>query len=470
MNKISPEAQRDQLLPMCRTQLDCPDPIEYLDRNVSSKKGKTRPAFDRMCDDIRNGVINRVVVWHQDRLTRVPAEIEQILDLFDKYDVKLANVAGPIDLSTPSGRFMFRQFGIMSRYEMEQKSARQRAANAARAKRGKGWVVMRSFGYDGDKLVTDEAEALAKAYRDLLSGASLMSIAAQWNKAGLLTVKRKNSGGNEWSGGSVRQVLLRPRNAGLMARHTRGASAASTVAGTVVTDEHGQPVTIKDASGKPVRAIVSVEEWQSVCRLLADPKRHTGKTPGRKNLLTGIAVCGVCGGKLGSGTRTTNTPGQRKRVYQCKNHACGKILRDMVSVDSVVVDVITTVLARPDAVAALSAQTVDTKAIRDQINLLQTQIAAANAEYDEGIIDGRRLQGRLERVNEKLGPLQDKLLDVHMSTDVKALAGKADARKRFDALPLDRQRGVIDTLATVTIHPTKRGGRFDPESVTVEPK
>ena len=39
-----------------------------------------------------------------------------------------------------------------------------------------------------------------------------------------------------------------------------------------------------------------------------------------------------------------------------------------------------------------------------------------------------------------------------MSRDVKDLAGKPDAAERFEALPLDRRRGVIDTLAVVTIH------------------
>ena len=52
---------------------------------------------------------------------------------------------------------------------------------------------------------------------------------------------------------------------------------------------------------------------------------------------------------------------------------------------------------------------------------------------------------------------------------MKDLAGKPDAADRFEALPLDRRRGVIDTLAMVTIHrQAKAGGRFDPEAITVD--
>ena len=76
---------------------------------------------------------------------------------------------------------------------------------------------------------------------------------------------------------------------------------------------------------------------------------------------------------------------------------------------------------------------------------------------------------RIERITEKLSPLEDKLLGSHMSRDVKDLAGKPDAADRFEALPLDRRRGVIDTLAVVTIHrQAKAGGRFDPEAITVD--
>ena len=147
-----------------------------------------------------------------------------------------------------------------------------------------------------------------------------------------------------------------------------------------------------------------------------------------------------------------------------------RIVRDLEQTDKKVIDVITGILAKPDAAVTLGKPTVDTAALKKQITTLRAQIKAAEDEYDEGIIDGRRLKGRIERVNEKLVPLEDKLLGSHMSRDVKDLAGKPDAAERFAALPLDRRRGVIDALAVVTIRRQVKGGRFDPASVTVEPK
>jgi len=98
MNKVSVDYQREQLLTRCRDRLGCLDAVEGLDRNVSSKAGTSRPAFNELCEDIRNGVLGTVAVWHQDRLTRVPSEIEQFLDLADEYHVALANVSGRVAL------------------------------------------------------------------------------------------------------------------------------------------------------------------------------------------------------------------------------------------------------------------------------------------------------------------------------------------------------------------------------------
>ncbi len=53
------------------------------------------------------------------------------------------------------------------------------------------------------------------------------------------------------------------------------------------------------------------------------------------------------------------------------------------------------------------------------------------------------------------------------------LAGHEDAAERFDALPLERRRAVVDALVTLTVLPrTHRGrlpggGYFDPTSVRV---
>ena len=462
------DRQRDRCLDLCQRR-GWTDVEEYVDNDTSATNGKPRPRYQQMLADIEAGAVNAVVAYHIDRLWRRPIELEHFLDLADRNHVQLATAAGAVDLADDDQVAMVRVAGVFAAKEGKDKARRQKNANRQRAQAGRPWAgPNRPFGYTYEteknergkvirawnNIKDDEADAIRKAYEALLAGKkTLGGIAAEWNTAGL-----KTTAGNLWSGGSVRQVLLRPRNAGLQVTGTRASSAASKIHETILDDAPAQ-----------WDAIVSVEDWDSVRKLLADPKRHTGRTPGRKHLLSGIARCGHCGHPLTSGTRQAKGQG-RKPVYICKARGCQKILRDLASVDRVVIDVITTVLSRPDAVAAITKPSVNMEALRDQINALQRQITEAEHDYDNGDISAKRMNARIDAVNAKLQPLHDKLLGVHTSREVRQLAGKPDVRQRFEALPLDRKRGVIDTVAVVTVHPQTKGGRFDPTAVTVEPK
>jgi site-specific DNA recombinase len=437
LTKVSIDYQRKGIHKLCAGK-GWDAPVEYLDRNVSATTGR-RPAYEELCRDIADGVVKRVAVWDMDRLHRQPRELEDFIDLAERHGVELANVGGDVDLSTPSGRMFARMKGTVAKYEVEQKSVRQKAANQERAKNGKPWV-QRSFGYDGNTIVPKEAAAIRTACHALLNGATLWSIAKDWNAQGLKTSK-----GYLWEGSKVRQMLLRPRNAGLQ-----------------VYDGE-----ILDGVTPAWKPIVDRDTWESVRKYLADPKRFTGRSLARKHLLSGIAYCGECGRRMSTVTKPTKR-GTKRVVYQCKNMGCMKIVRALPRTDELVIGIITERLADPDAARKLAKPTVDTKKLHDQIDTLRKLITATRDDYTEGLIDARDRNTRLERITAKLSPLEDKLLGSHMSRDVKDLAGKPDAADRFEALPLDRRRGVIDTLTVVTIHRQKVGGRFEPEAVTID--
>ncbi len=438
LTKVSIAYQREGLRKLCDAK-GWDAPVEYLDRNVSATTGR-RPAYEDLCRDIAGGVVKRVAVWDMDRLHRQPRELEDFIDLAERHGVELANVGGDVDLSTPSGRMFARMKGTVAKYEVEQKSVRQKAANAERAKNGKPWV-QRSFGYDGNTIVPKEAAAIRKACHALLNGATLWSIAKDWNAKGLKTSK-----GYLWEGSKVRQTLLRP-----------------SIAGLAVHDG-----AILDGATPAWKPIVDRDTWESVRKYLADPKRFTGRSMGRKHLLSGIANCGECGKRMGTVAKPTKS-GTKRIAYQCKNMGCMRIVRDLARTDELVIGVITERLADPEAARKLGKPTVDTKVLHDQIDTLRKLITATREEYNEGLINARDRNARIERTLEKLSPLEDKLLGSHMSRDVKDLAGKPDAADRFEALPLDRRRGVIDTLTTVTIRrQAKAGGRFERKAITID--
>ena len=110
--------------------------VEYVDNDTSASNGKTRPAYQRMLADIREGRVDAVVAWNLDRLHRRPIELEHFIALADQKHIALATVGGDADLSTDDGRLFARIKGAVARSEVERKSARQKRANEQRAHNG----------------------------------------------------------------------------------------------------------------------------------------------------------------------------------------------------------------------------------------------------------------------------------------------------------------------------------------------
>ena len=98
----------------------------YVDDDISAWSGKQRPEFERMVDDLRSRRIGAVLVWHLDRLTRHPRELESFIDLCDELHVGLGCVTGEIDLGSHIGRLTARMLGGLARYESDHKSERIR--------------------------------------------------------------------------------------------------------------------------------------------------------------------------------------------------------------------------------------------------------------------------------------------------------------------------------------------------------
>jgi DNA invertase Pin-like site-specific DNA recombinase len=457
-NQLAVSRQRQACLELCRRN-GWTDTMEYVDNDQSASTGHRRE-YQQMLADIESGAIGAVVCYHLDRLHRQPKELETFIDLADTARVQLATVTGDVDLSTDQGRLVARIMGAVARAEVERKSARQKAANQQKANNGKAWA-MRSFGYNGDKLNKREADLIRQASQDLLNGASLYGIAQQWNSAGVTTTK-----GELWTGTGVRQVLIRPRNAGLQVYGVRAASRAAK--GHSLKDKISSAIIEGAKVSWP--AIVDRDTFDLVLSHLSDPKRHSGKKRARVYLLSGLAVCGVCGHKVGTSMRTTKA-GAKRPVYQCSFVGCGKVSRDVSRTDQVVVDIITGRLARPDAAALFATKTVDTKALAEQANKFRSLIRAAEREYDQGDIKGVDLKRRRDRLQPQIDALEAQIVGASTSRKLDGLMGNAKAREIFDGLPLDRQREVIRTVATVTVKPSEKlGGVFDPTEIRVEPR
>lgn len=255
------------------------------DISISAWSGKERPGWRRVLELIEAGAVDVVMAWHVDRMTRRMVDLEELIVLAEHHGVGVVTASGDLDLTSDSGRMVGRILAAVARAEVERKGARQKLANRQRASEGKPYgSSRRPFGYESDGITIQpsEAEALVQACKDFRSGASLRSIAHQWNNAGFVssTAKRNPDGSPNvrgWTPEGVRRVLRNPRYAGFR-----------TYLGEVVAEAVWEP-------------ILDLETHLAVTSKLADhnckrERRWAGRTP--QNLLTGIAVCDVCDSTL----------------------------------------------------------------------------------------------------------------------------------------------------------------------------
>jgi DNA invertase Pin-like site-specific DNA recombinase len=248
----------------------------YVDNDISAYSGKRRPEYEEMLAEVRTENIRGILAWHTDRLHRRAVELESFVSLIETYQVQVQTVsAGKLDLSTPSGRLVARQLGSVAQYEVEQTRARIRAQKEQAAEVGKYRGGPRPYGYeaDGIKVRNAEAKIIREAITAVLAGRTLAAVARELNEQGKLT-----STGKPWTYARLRDVLIRPRNAGLLSkgRFDRGT-------GEIIG--HAQ-----------WSAIIDEETWRAVHTLLIDPSRRKQNGNAVRWLGSGIYTCSKCGG------------------------------------------------------------------------------------------------------------------------------------------------------------------------------
>lgn len=410
-----------------------------VDNDISASGGKHRPAYQRALEMLSNGEADAFVSWAMDRVTRRPAELESFVDVVErsKAAVQLCQV-GDVDLTTPAGRMVARIVGATARFEVEQKQARQRAAERQRASAGKRHVSgKRPFGWAADRVSIEpvEAQAIRQAVADICDGKSLKQVIREWNANPLLV----SAFSKPWNHATVRQVLSRPSNAGL----------------AVYQNEvlHGVQVEWEP--------ILTVEEFERLTAVLNAPGRRMGSSTNvRKHLLSGLATCGECGAKMkhvlsGTGSRTQHS-------YRCRSNA-GHGARKASGIESLVTAAVLERLSQPDVIKTLTAKPSERssadKALLQRIEGARSKIARAEADYAEDLITGTQLKAVTDEMTERIRSAQANLVArIPKTRLIPDKAAASQLTERWNSLPIDQKQEVIRTLMTVTVH-----RRTDPE-------
>ena len=120
-----------------------------------------RPALQRLIQDIKAGLIDVVVVYMIDRLSRNLAEFLMLMELFEEYGVTFVSVTQQFNTTTPMGKLTLHILLSFAQFEREMTGERIRDKIAA--SKAKGWWMGGTvpLGYEprDRKLIVVEDEA-----------------------------------------------------------------------------------------------------------------------------------------------------------------------------------------------------------------------------------------------------------------------------------------------------------------------
>jgi DNA invertase Pin-like site-specific DNA recombinase len=260
-----------------------------------------RPALQELFEDIKHGLIDMVVVYKIDRLSRSIFDFAKIVELFNEHNVSFVSVTQSFNTSTSSGKLMLNMLLSFAQYERELTGERIRDKFASSLKKGiwMGGVVMLGYEVKDRKLLIkgDEAEIIRLIYKQFLASESCIEVAHLLNKLGYRTKIKKlktgeTSGGLMFERKAVQRILKNPYYKGCV-----------THKGAVYQGEH--------------EAIIDEETWNAAQEIFkknaAGPKKPSYMTP---SFLKGIIHC-ACG-SLMKHTCSSNH-GLVYRYYTCYN-------------------------------------------------------------------------------------------------------------------------------------------------------
>ena len=120
-----------------------------------------RPALKRLLADIDAGLIDTVVVYKVDRLTRALADFAKIVEAFDAQGVSFVSVTQAFNTTTSMGRLTLNVLLSFAQFEREVTGERIRDKIAASKKKGMWMGGLPPLGFDVQdrKLVVNKAEA-----------------------------------------------------------------------------------------------------------------------------------------------------------------------------------------------------------------------------------------------------------------------------------------------------------------------
>lgn len=260
-----------------------------------------RPALADLLKDIENGLIDCVLTYKVDRLSRSLLDFAVLMGTFDKHGVTFVSVTQQFNSTTSMGRLTLNILLSFAQFEREIIGERIRDKIAAAKKKGKYTGGHPILGYDSIKaklyVNADEAKTVQHIFRRFLILRSPMNLARELNAKGIkgkswTSAKGKVHPPRPWNKQSVYSILNNRKYLGEITHFDK-----------IYPGEH--------------EAIIDQKTWDQAQEIFSEnshsrAKQSRCKTP---SILKGILRCGHCDSSMGITYARKNS--RTYRYYQC---------------------------------------------------------------------------------------------------------------------------------------------------------
>lgn len=261
-----------------------------------------RPALQRLLRHVEEEMIDCVVVYKVDRLSRSLLDFTRIIETFDRLGVSFVSVTQAFNTTTSMGRLTLNILLSFAQFEREIISERIRDKVAASKRKGKHTGGIPVFGYDIDRekkrliVSPEEAKIVRWIFRRFAQLEPPATILRDLDTRGIKTKRwtgptGKTAGGGPWNRSHLYRLLNNPKYVGLVEHR-----------GETYPGEH--------------EAIVPQDLWDQVQAILTKHRTgRDGRKPSTPALLRGLLFCEACGRAMGQ--TYTKKNGRTYRYYLC---------------------------------------------------------------------------------------------------------------------------------------------------------
>lgn len=399
-----------------------------VDNDISAYSGKKRPGYDELLRLIESHDIGYVVSWHTDRLHRRLRDLLDYCDAVERAGTKTVTVkAGDIDLSTAMGIAQAQMGAVFAENYVRSVKEKLIRKKLELAQNGQFMGGQRPYGFEPQRTAVRESEAkvLREMADAIIDGSSYRTVALDLNHRGIRTQH-----GKKWAAINVRNVLIRPINAGIVL-HQGVEYPAKTP------------------------AIFSPDEWsalQAAIRFNRSKSNHPGRF--RKHMLNGLLFCGICGQKMfhkskqqRDGTYKTAAACGKNHSQTGERHGCGGVSRRVEPIIDLVTDALIYRLDSPQLARQLQRRKTNSTELQELLakqSALNARITKMSDDhYIHGLLDADEFARLKVAANAELDGIEQAIEKSTRSTVLPNIALSGDIRTAWEAASLEWKRDLL---------------------------